>query len=122
LLAHREYTQAENALSEMKQRIHMLGGAVIDREQATRFFARKNASASILKQEMDSIEELGVQVKDLEIGLIDFPTLYRGEEVLLCWKLGEARIDHWHGLTEGFRGRKPIDDDFTDFHHGDLEN
>jgi hypothetical protein len=58
-------------------------------------------------------------VKDLDTGLVDFPTMYRGVEVCLCWKLGEGAIGYWHGVDEGFRGRKPIDQDFRDQHRGD---
>ena len=65
------------------------------------------------------IQENGVVVKDLDIGLIDFPTLFRGEEVYLCWKLGETGIRFWHGLDEGFRGRKPIDEEFLANHRGE---
>jgi hypothetical protein len=51
-----------------------------------------------------------VQVKDLDIGLLDFPCKVEGAIILLCWKLGEAKIAHWHSTTDGFAGRKPIDD------------
>ena len=51
--------------------------------------------------------------------LVDFPTLFKGVEVYLCWKLGEPAIDFWHGIDEGFRGRKPIDKEFLDHHRGD---
>jgi hypothetical protein len=55
------------------------------------------------------LEELGVQVKDLDRGLVDFPALRsNGEEVLLCWQVGEDEIGFWHGLEEGFSGRKPL--------------
>ena len=47
-------------------------------------------------------------MKDVGEGLVDFPTRREGEEVLLCWKLGEGEITHWHGLEEGFPGRKPL--------------
>jgi hypothetical protein len=60
-------------------------------------------------------------VKDLDIGLVDFPTVFRGVEVCLCWKLGEPRIGYWHGAEEGFRGRKPIDQDFL-AHHSAAED
>jgi len=54
---------------------------------------------------------LGVQVKDLDAGLIDFPSVRRGEEILLCWKLGEGdRISWWHDPVSGFRGRRLIED------------
>jgi len=50
---------------------------------------------------------------------VDFPTLLRGDEVYLCWRLGEPCIGFWHGVDEGFRGRKPVDRDFLDNHRGD---
>jgi hypothetical protein len=55
------------------------------------------------------LEELGVVVKDLDLGLLDFPALRDGEEVELCWRVGEDAVEHWHGLGEGYQGRKPID-------------
>ena len=54
------------------------------------------------------IHELGALVKDLDDGLIDFLARREGEEVLLCWRLGEDEVAHWHGLEEGFSGRKPF--------------
>ena len=69
-----------------------------------------------LKDLLGQIENMGVLVKDLDIGLIDFLCLYRGREVCLCWKLGEARIRFWHGTEEGFMGRKQIDEDFLRDH------
>jgi hypothetical protein len=62
---------------------------------------------------------MGVLIKDLEVGLVDFPTLFRGEEVYLCWRMDEADIDHWHGIHEGFAGRRPIDRHFLDNHRGE---
>jgi hypothetical protein len=55
------------------------------------------------------LDELGVVVKDLDLGLLDFPALRHGEEVELCWQVGEPAVEHWHPLEAGFRGRKPID-------------
>ena len=54
------------------------------------------------------LEELGVLVKDLDRGLVDFPALRRGEEVLLCWEVGEDEVAYWHSVDEGFAGRKPL--------------
>jgi len=54
------------------------------------------------------LNEAGVQVKDLDEGLLDFPARRRGEDVLLCWKVGEPEVAFWHGLEEGFAGRKPL--------------
>jgi len=58
---------------------------------------------------VDRLDELGVQVKDLDTGLLDFPALRDGEDVELCWQVGEDAVAHWHGIGEGFAGRKPID-------------
>lgn len=55
------------------------------------------------------LEELGVVVKDLDAGLLDFPALREGEEVELCWRVGEDAVRHWHRIGEGFPGRKPVD-------------
>jgi hypothetical protein len=54
------------------------------------------------------LEALGVLVKDLDTGLVDFPALREGEEVLLCWQVGEDEVAYWHGLDEGYAGRKPL--------------
>jgi hypothetical protein len=57
---------------------------------------------------VQELERLGVLVKDLDQGLIDFPALRGDEEVLLCWQVGEDEVAFWHGLEEGFAGRKPL--------------
>jgi len=58
---------------------------------------------------VEKLEELGVVLKDLDLGLLDFPSERDGEEVLLCWQVGEDSVTSWHRLEEGFAGRKPID-------------
>jgi hypothetical protein len=57
---------------------------------------------------IERIQAAGAQVKDLDEGLLDFPSLRDGEEILLCWRLGEPEIAFWHGLDDGFAGRKPV--------------
>ena len=57
---------------------------------------------------IERIQAAGAQVKDLDEGLLDFPSLMDGEEILLCWRLGEDEIGYWHGPDEGFAGRKPV--------------
>jgi hypothetical protein len=58
---------------------------------------------------VERLEELGVVMKDLDQGLLDFPALRDGEEVELCWRVGEEAVESWHRVGEGFAGRKPID-------------
>lgn len=67
-------------------------------------------AASALARCVKRIQEAGVLVKDLDQGLLDFPSLREGEEILLCWRVGEDQIRYWHGLEEGFAGRKELDD------------
>src|SRR5215472_2473339 len=114
-----EYEQAEAGVREFLERVTMMGGMMVDRERARTGRERRDGLAKRLKAAIEQVQELGCVVKDLDIGLVDFPTLFHGVEVCLCWKLGETRIEYWHGMEEGFRGRKPIDEDFLRHHRGD---
>jgi hypothetical protein len=67
-------------------------------------------AASALARCVDQIQAAGVLVKDLDRGLLDFPALRDDEEILLCWHVGEDEIRYWHGMDEGFAGRKRLDD------------
>jgi hypothetical protein len=67
-------------------------------------------AAAALARCVEQIQAAGVLVKDLDQGLLDFPALRGDEEILLCWHVGEDQIAYWHGLEEGFAGRKPVDD------------
>ncbi len=58
---------------------------------------------------VERLEDLGVRLKDLDLGLLDFPSERAGDEVLLCWHVGEESVAFWHGLEDGYAGRKPID-------------
>ena len=114
------YQAAGQAIQTWMQRITMMGGMTVDRNQAIDTRKRRDTSAASLRSAIEQVQAIGCVVKDLDIGLIDFPTEFRGEEVYLCWKLGEAEIEFWHGVEEGFSGRKAIDQDFRDHHRGDL--
>ena len=72
--------------------------------------AQRDKALQRVKDAMAEIDAIGVQVKDLDIGLLDFPCEVDGQVILLCWKLGEKAITHWHGVSEGFAGRKPVDE------------
>ncbi len=86
------------------------GGCELDIVALSRRKAERDKSVQHLKDTVEEITAMGVQVKDLELGLLDFPCIVDGETILLCWKLGEERIAHWHGLEEGYKGRKPVTD------------
>src|SRR5437763_5573489 len=111
-----QYEEADTYLNSISQRVTMQGGVVIDRDSIVQQKTQRDRAAEQLKAAVESILETGCLIKDLDIGLVDFPTLFRGEEVYLCWKLGEVDIRFWHGVQEGFKGRKPIDQDFIDNH------
>ncbi len=78
-------------------------------------FAEARIEAERLTEELAEgirhVEEWGCVVKDLDQGLVDFFSRRAGETVFLCWRLGETSIQYWHGLKEGFAGRKPLDRD-----------
>ena len=114
-----EYDAAEHAIEQFSEHIMLMGGVSVDRRQAQEERDRREKAAETLRSAIESVQEFGCLVKDLDTGLIDFPTLFRGVEVYLCWKLGEPGIEYWHGVEEGFRGRKAIDDDFRAHHRGD---
>ena len=115
----KQYSEAEKAVQELVQRILMRGGVQVDTEAAEAWKSQLDSNGKVLKAALESIEEMGVLVKDLDVGLVDFPTLFRGEEVYLCWRMDEDDIDFWHGIHEGFRGRRPIDQHFVDNHQGE---
>lgn len=116
------YDEAEQAFNALTRKIVSLGGVTLDRARAVEIRLNRDRAAAQLKQTLERIQETGCAVKDLETGLLDFPTLYRGREVYLCWKLGEPAIRYWHGTDEGFAGRKPIDGDFLAGHQGDPKH
>jgi len=64
--------------------------------------------ANELKEAMVIVERRGAVMKDLDLGLLDFPAIRDGEPVYLCWRLGEEEISFFHGVDEGFGGRKPL--------------
>jgi hypothetical protein len=108
LVAHRRaQLEAQQARAELARRIAGDGGDVdIGRLAALENDAEREGAA--LARCVAGIQELGALVKDLDRGLIDFPALRGNEEVLLCWRVGEEEVAHWHGLEEGFAGRRPL--------------
>jgi hypothetical protein len=102
--------EVDAELESLKSRIFVNGGTFVDILSVSR---RKDEREKAIQRAKDAVAEIdaaGVQVKDLDIGLLDFPCAVGDEVILLCWKLGEKGITHWHNTTEGFAGRKPIDE------------
>jgi len=96
-------TQSENILAIGGNGV---GYAASDLNSARTELERLAEEVADVVRELDAI---GVVVKDLDLGLLDFPGLRDGEEVELCWQVGEDTVAHWHPLEAGYRGRKPID-------------
>jgi hypothetical protein len=95
---------------ELAHQVFLSGGLLVNIVQVARRKAEREKTIHRVKDALAEIDATGVQVKDLDIGLLDFPCEVEGRTVLLCWKLGESGITHWHGTDEGFAGRKPIDE------------
>ena len=119
VLSKGRYEEGETYLQELSQRILMRGGMTVDTATAEAWKTQRDSNAQTLKSAIGRLEEIGVLIKDLDAGLVDFPTLYRGEEVYLCWRMDENDIQHWHGVHEGFAGRKEIDRYFIENHRGE---
>ena len=99
----------DNDLSAVAARIMMMGGVIVPYESLAKLRREHTRLAETLKSSLDKILETGCVIKDLDVGLLDFPSIIDNEEVYLCWKLGEDRIRFYHRQDEGFAGRKPID-------------
>jgi hypothetical protein len=103
----RAHVDALERQEELESRIRGNGGGIPPALLAETA-ADVERHARELAHAVDDIVQLGVEVKDLDEGLVDFPAQRRGETVLLCWRLGEDEIGYWHTPQEGFAGRRPL--------------
>lgn len=101
--------EIEEEFQLLQNRIFLNGGTSVNILRAIRRRAEKEKTEQRIKDALAEVDAAGVQVKDIDIGLLDFPCRVNGKTILLCWKMGEGSITHWHGMHEGYRGRKPID-------------
>ena len=105
--------QVDAEMQETAHKVFLKGGMLLDVVHLARRKAEREKALQRVKDALAEIDATGVQVKDIDIGLLDFPCQVEGRTVLLCWKLGEKGIAHWHGTSEGFAGRKPVDERIT---------
>jgi hypothetical protein len=105
----RALAEVEENLAAVARRIGMLGGSLVAQKEISEMRLRYNQLGMKVQRAVETIHATGCLVKDLEMGLLDFPAILNDEEVLLCWRLGEDRIRYYHGMNEGFAGRKPLD-------------
>ncbi len=129
LFSVEEANEALSAVRPLAERLVVLAGLLRARQADSASLAAKvagngGAAAQILAlreaeqqvaepahevaEIIAELDALGVQVKDIEVGLVDFPADRGGETVLLCWKVGEEAVGYWHGMEEGYAGRKPL--------------
>ncbi|HEX6495243.1 MAG TPA: DUF2203 domain-containing protein [Acidobacteriaceae bacterium] len=112
IAAKEEAERLEGEIQSLRQRIFLSGGMTVDITSVARNRAEVETQVQKAKESLGEIDSIGVQVKDLDTGLLDFPCRIDGDLVLLCWRRGEKRIEYWHTLESGFRGRQPLDERF----------
>ncbi|MDP9267234.1 MAG: DUF2203 domain-containing protein [Acidobacteriota bacterium] len=102
--------EVDGELQALSSRIFINGGTFVDIVPLAKRKHDREKAMQRVKDALAEIDSTGVQVKDIDIGLLDFPCVVEDRVILLCWKLGETGITHWHSTDEGFTGRKPIDE------------
>ncbi len=102
----------EADLQMLSQNIFLSGGMLVDVAAVAQKRMSQRTSVQQAQDAIQEIDSIGVQVKDLDKGLLDFPCQIGEQIVLLCWQLGEAKIDYWHTVEAGFQGRQPLDERF----------
>ena len=113
--ARRKLAEIDEELGKLAERAQQSGGLLVAHEKAARQRLEHNRLAGAIQSALEKIHATGCVVKDLEVGLLDFPARINGEAVYLCWRLGEDRIRFYHAQDEGFSGRKPIDPRDADY-------
>jgi hypothetical protein len=110
--ARRAAQSVESELNELPQRIYLSGGMRVNSASVAKQRAEVEEHLKQVQESIAEIDAIGVQVKDLDSGLLDFPCRIDGQVVLLCWRMGERAIEHWHTVDAGFQGRQPLDERF----------
>ena len=113
--SRRKLSGYDEQLGGLAERIQRSGGMQVPYERIAKIRAERNRLQEAVETALDRIQSTGCVVKDLDIGLLDFPARIDNEDVYLCWKLGEDRIRFYHRQDEGFAGRKPIDPRDADY-------
>jgi hypothetical protein len=104
--------EVEEQISELGRRIYLTGGMRVDVATVSKQRAEVEEHLQRVRESIAEIDSIGVQVKDMDTGLLDFPCKVDDQVVLLCWRMGESAIEHWHTVDDGFKGRKPLDERF----------
>jgi hypothetical protein len=99
----------DEELTLVATRITMMGGIIVPYAKLAAVRSQHDQLSAAFKSALTRILETGCIIKDLDVGLLDFPSVIDNQDVYLCWKLGEDRIRFYHRQDEGFAGRKPLD-------------
>ena len=102
----------ESSLNGLAQQIYLSGGMRVNSASVAGQRAELEEHLKQVRESIAEIDAIGVQVKDLDSGLLDFPCRVDDEVVLLCWRMGEPAIEHWHTVEGGFQSRQPVDERF----------
>lgn len=100
---------ADTEMQALHHRIFLMGGLHVNVAAAAHRRAEREKAAQEVKDTVAEIEAIGARVQDLEAGLLDFPSLAEGRTILLCWRLGEPAILHWHLEDEGVEKRRSLE-------------
>jgi hypothetical protein len=104
--------EVDTGLTDLMRRIYLSGGMRVDVSKVSKLRAEMESHLQRVRESIAEIDSIGVQVKDLETGLLDFPCRVDDQVVLLCWQMGEPSIEHWHTTETGFKDRQPLDERF----------
>lgn len=104
--------QVDGSLTELARQIYLAGGMRVDSGRVAKLRGEMEAHLGRVRESIAEIDAIGAQLKDLDTGLLDFPCRLEDQVVLLCWRMGEATIEHWHTVETGFKDRQPVDERF----------
>jgi hypothetical protein len=113
--SRRKMGELDEQFAALAERIQRSGGLLVSYESTAKLRLERNRFEEAVQRTIEQIHATGCIVKDLDVGLLDFPSRINNEEVYLCWRLGEDRIRFYHRQDEGFSGRKPIDPRDADY-------
>ena len=106
-------TEREHSMQSLSQAIFLSGGLRVDLPRVAQLKSEHEKALEEAKESLDEIEATGAELKELEMGLLEFPFQLDDRVVMLCWLQGESAITQWHAAEQSFAERQPIDERFT---------
>lgn len=116
--ARQERQRAEQGLQSYRRRLILSGGVIPNANRMGAYEDQAKLAHEQLTRAVNQLEDWGLELRDLDRGLVDFPTRYRGQTVYLCYQIGEREVRYWHSQDSGFAGRQLIDETFLAEHQG----